>query len=221
MIRTIGCSWLCRQPCAPATCDLPVHDPEFRVLMVVATTMDNRWSGSCPPPVGCRTVGTSGRDRVDPSGPRLVSCLPVCAPFPARASRRPHPRSGLRACSRRFASTPSPYGGGWVGVTTVPWGCVDGRPRLGGTPVYDETVAAGCLRHWLWSRPSTLQPLSWMVEARPLRRGRARPQVHDQQERDISCRGAAQVPIPLITPQVPGVARGRGSGPPGSGKAPI
>ena len=30
--------------------------------------------------------------------------------------------------------------------------CTSGRPRLGGTPVVDEPVAAGYLRNWLWSR---------------------------------------------------------------------
>jgi hypothetical protein len=33
-----------------------------------------------------------------------------------------------------------------------PTGRAGGRPRLGGTPVVDEPVAAGYLRDWLWSR---------------------------------------------------------------------
>ena len=35
-----------------------------------------------------------------------------------------------------------------MGFTTEPWGCVCGRSRLGGTPVPDEIVAAGCLRDY-------------------------------------------------------------------------
>ncbi|GAA5133551.1 hypothetical protein GCM10023320_59890 [Pseudonocardia adelaidensis] len=38
--------------------------------------------------------------------------------------------------------------GGWVGITTEPWGCSGGRPRPAGTPVPDETASAGCPRNY-------------------------------------------------------------------------
>jgi hypothetical protein len=37
---------------------------------------------------------------------------------------------------------------GRVEIATGPWGCVGGRPRLEGTAVSDETVAAGCPRDY-------------------------------------------------------------------------
>ena len=43
---------------------------------------------------------------------------------------------------------PATCGRGRVGGTTEPRGCVGGRPRRGGTAVLDETVSAGCPRHY-------------------------------------------------------------------------
>jgi hypothetical protein len=62
------------------------------------------------------------------------------------------------------------------------------------------------------------QPRSWMIEARPSQgQGPTRrsmisrtgtPTAGVSPGQNTSCRGAAQVPIPLITPQIPDVARG-------------
>jgi hypothetical protein len=88
----------------------------------------------------------------------------VGAPFPAPDSPGPHaPALGCRR-ARRFTSTPSPCGGGWVGCTTESCGCSGGRPRRGGTPVRDETAAVRVLRDWLWSRRRPLAiPGTWGV----------------------------------------------------------
>ncbi len=43
---------------------------------------------------------------------------------------------------------PRTYRRGQVGRTTEPRGCAACRPRRGGTAVRDETVSAGCLRHY-------------------------------------------------------------------------
>jgi hypothetical protein len=210
MIRSSGCSWLCRQPWTTSTCDLPVHDPKLRVLTVAGTAMDNRYFGSCPPPVG----RLDGRAR---SCRSIVSAWSVARRW-ARRSRPgpPGARPVIRA-SRVVAPvrlTSSPCGGGWVGCTTVPWGCSGGRPRRGHRPV-STRPSCRVPRDRLWSRPSTPLPLPWMP--RPDHpRDRAHTWVHDQQDRDTNCRGAehqlqeaARVPVPLITPQNPGPARGR------------
>jgi hypothetical protein len=65
-------------------------------------------------------------DREKPCGGRAVpdrshARLPPLRPGPAL-------RSPPLVADHRSA-------GGWVGCTTGPWGCVDGRSRLGGTPV--------------------------------------------------------------------------------------
>src|SRR3954466_1871894 len=68
---------------------------------------------------------------------------PVGAPFPTRDARR---TARVQGCARvtpvRLA--PSPWRGAWVGCTTEFRGHPRSRPRLGGTPVRDESVAAGC-----------------------------------------------------------------------------
>jgi hypothetical protein len=81
----------------------------------------------------------------DPAGGRAVPGRPLPALPPAAGLARVRPGS----------STPSPRVGGWVGGTTGSSGCVDGRPRLSGTPVLDEPVPAGCARTIRWSRPHT------------------------------------------------------------------
>jgi hypothetical protein len=141
----------------------------------------------------CRSVGSS-----------LVGPLPVGAPFPARATRRP-PRDPGLACVP--AGSPRPVAlrswPGWVHYRTLG---VPGRPSpTGGHARSRRDRHCRVPRNRLWSRPSTPQPHSRMITAKTTA-GQGRVQVHDQQERDTSRRGAAQVPIPLITPQVPGLA---------------
>jgi hypothetical protein len=180
MIRSFGCSWLSRQPWTTASSDHVRRRSSGRGASGAIVSIGSVWSGT----------------------------RPVGAPFPARAAGRPPRDPGLAWGSLRFTSTPLPCGGGWVGCTTEPWGCVGGCPRLGGTPVLDETVAAGCHATGCGPDPPRPSPLPDDRGERPW--GRARGQVHDQQEWGTSRRGAAQVPIPLITPQLPGAASGRG-----------
>jgi hypothetical protein len=143
----------------------------------------------------CRSVGSS-----------LVGPLPVGAPFPARAARCP-PRDPGLACVP--AGSPRPVALrawlGWVHYRTVG---VRGRPSptRGHARSRRDRRRCGCHATGCGPDPPHIT-LPQMIESRPpgLRRG----QVRDQQERGTSRRGAAQVPIPLITPQVPGAASGR------------
>jgi hypothetical protein len=50
---------------------------------------------------------------------------------------------GILVCQRRSRRRRT-CGDGWVGIIAESRGCSGGRPRLGGTPVMDETVPAGC-----------------------------------------------------------------------------
>jgi hypothetical protein len=191
LIRSFGCSWSCRQPWAPDSSDL-------------ARRRSGAWTVGVR---SCRSIGSG-----------LVGYLPVGAPFPARAARRP-PRDPGFACvsASCIDSFALPGWLGWVHYRIVG---LRGRPS--------PTRAQACLRRdrrcrvprdWLWSRPSTPQPFSWMITARPLqgqgptrrsmisRTGTSAAGVSPRSEH-TSCRGAGQVPIPRITSEIPGVARG-------------
>jgi hypothetical protein len=199
MIRCIGCSWLCRQQCATDTRDLPVHDPELRVLMVVRA----------PRPVGRLAVG---RDRGGPAGRSgRLSAGGRAVPGPGRPA--PAPRSGPRGVLAR-----SPRPRRLVGVAALGALPNSGVARAA-VPVLRARLFSrspsllGAYATILWSRP--LHTL-WLLDDRgdtTTARGWARARVGDQQDRDTSCRGAAQVPILLITPRIPRLAGGRGTGP--------
>jgi hypothetical protein len=167
MIRSYGCSWSWGQPWTPDSSDL-------------ARGRSGAWTGQ-----SCRSIGSvrsanrrwARRSRPGPPGLRRV----------IRASRVVPPAG----------STPSPCGGGWVGFTTVPLGCVGGRPRRGHRPV-STRPSCRVPRNWLWSRPSTPAPLL-------NDHGRTTPvsgpaQLHDQLERGTNCRGV----FPVRTHQLPG-----------------
>jgi hypothetical protein len=77
---------------------------------------------------------------------------------------------------------PAPCGGGRVGGTTESRGCVESRPRLGGTPVSDETVPAGC--HATGCGPVSLTAATQIAQ--------------DRREWDMSCTHAVYVTYPLI-----------------------
>jgi hypothetical protein len=189
------------------------HDPKYRLLMAVATTMSTRYLRSCPPPIGRLAVGARS-GRVHRVG--LVEHLPW-----ARRSRPgpPGARRVIRA-SRVCPPVrldPSPCEGGWVGCTTVPWGCVGGRPRRGHRPVFDETVLPGATRPAVV--PTLHTPASLLDDhgqatpgSGPTRRPMISRTGHPLQGclpgQNASCRGAGRVLIPLITPQIPAVARG-------------
>jgi hypothetical protein len=115
---------------------------------------------SLPSPGGALTAQASNTRR-EKSG----TCVPrnAAALFPGwrglvvRLSwaRLGHPRSpvpGLRAGglgrSRFLRVRPLACRRGRVGIITEFRGCVSGRSRRGGTPYFDETVTAGCPRHY-------------------------------------------------------------------------
>jgi hypothetical protein len=183
MIRSFGCSWLSGQP----------------------------WTTASSDHVRRRSGGRGGSGAIVSIGSVWSGTRPVGAPFPARAAGRPPRDPGL---ARVPAGSPRPRrlvgvaGLGALPDPGVAWAAVpDWGARLFGTRPPPVWVP----RNRLWSRPSTPQPSPGCSRRTPL--GQGRGPVHDQQERGTSCRGAAQVPIPLITPQLPGAARRRGSGP--------
>jgi hypothetical protein len=139
------------------------------------------------------------RDRVDRVG--LVGRLPVGAPFPARAARCPPRDPGLAGVP---SGSPRPVAlGRWLGWVHYRTLGLRGRPSpTGGTPVVDETAASGATQPAVV--PTLHTPaLSRMITAKPPRDGAASRSI-DQQERAPAAGGAAPVPIPLITPQIPG-----------------
>jgi hypothetical protein len=147
----------------------------------------------------------------------LVSYTPVGAPFPARATRRP-PRDPGFACVCAGCLDPVALRGwlGWVHYRLVG---LRGRPSPTRAQArFRRDRPAGC--HATGCGPDPPHPALLLDDHGQTTPGSApHAQVHDQQERDInrrvsarskhiSCRGAGQVPILLITPQIPGVARG-------------
>jgi hypothetical protein len=76
-----------------------------------------------------------------PEGAKLPGARRSRPGTPGRTSTRP----GLpRAPPDRLDPRPGDVAG--VGFTTESCGCVGGRPRRGGTPVYDERVLPGATR---------------------------------------------------------------------------
>jgi len=82
--------------------------------------------------------------------------LPVGAPFP---TGRPVPSgpSWPRGRVLTFRCVLA-CAGGWVGFTTDPRGYVSGRPRLSGTPVFDETARPGATRPAVVTRHTPPRP---------------------------------------------------------------
>jgi hypothetical protein len=104
------------------------------------------------------------------------------------------------------ASTPSPCGVAGLGALPSPgvaWAAVPDA----GTGPFRRDRPAGC--HATGCGPDPPPPAPPLDDHGQTTPGTGtHAPVHDQQERDTSCRGAGQVPIPLITPQVPWVAGG-------------
>jgi hypothetical protein len=139
--------------------------------------MDNRYFGSCPPPV--RAPG--GRAAI------LVGTRPVGAPFPARATRRP-PAVWASGVVAPVHLDPFTLWGwlSWVHYRIVG---LRGRP----SPAWGHARSRRARRcwvplDWLWSRPSTPSPAPGRSR-RDHPRGRAHAQVHDQRDRDTNCTG--------------------------------
>jgi hypothetical protein len=132
------------------------------------------------------------------------------------ASRRhaPHTRPGGRGRDLGGARLPR-RDGGWVGCTTVPRGCLGGRPRRGGTPV--------CGRARRCRVPA---PLSGGAESphRPPPRAACRPgqtAIGLPGEQRPRCRAdQLLVPVPRNPPGFLPGRGGCGSGPPDSPWAP-
>jgi hypothetical protein len=106
------------------------------------------------------------------------------------------------ACSAR----PLTSGGGRVGITTGPWGCAGCRPRLGGTPVVDETVAARCHATGCGPVPPSVMTTK-KGTSRSARPGRTR----DRHNWDIAVKYGRHVPVSMILGAW--VAVGGGNGP--------
>jgi hypothetical protein len=109
------------------------------------------------------------------------------APEADRAQAR---ASGVAPCPPR----PRACGGGRVGRIADLRGCAGSRSRRGGTPVADEPVAAGYVRDWLWFRCACAgDQRTEAIREQPQPR-----ESDDRQNRDIGCKCAAHVTIPLI-----------------------
>jgi hypothetical protein len=158
-------------------------------------------SDHAPPPA--ERPGCVRRDRVDRVG--LVGPLPVGAPFPARIAGCP-PRDPGLARVPSGSPRPPPCGGGRVGCTTEPWGAWAAVPDWGARPLLTRPPRFGC--HATGCGPDPHTPaLSRMIEAKPPR-GRAAGRAVISRNGAPAAVDAAPVPIPLITPQTPGAARG-------------
>jgi hypothetical protein len=83
-----------------------------------------------------------------------------------------------------------------AGLAEVPThrGRAGGRPRLGGTPVGDESVAAGCLRDWLWS----VAPAKGCPQREASRDQYGLEGARDQRNWDLAAEYGRYVPASLI-----------------------
>jgi hypothetical protein len=144
------CIWTCdqRSGALDGLDDADVLRDIAREPSISSVAVRCRPGGSVPgsprrpaPSVGSWPDRRMSRWRAVP-GPRGTPIEHETRP-PVRSTASPRPRA---------------WAGGRVGFTAEFRGCADSRPRLGGTPVVDEPVAAGCLRNCLWFRSATWLP---------------------------------------------------------------
>jgi hypothetical protein len=122
----------------------------------------------------------------------------VGAPYPARAGPR-RARVGVLVCRSR-SHRPHTCGGGRVGITTEFRARLGGRPRLGGTPVRDETVPAGCPRNRRWSRSRPRLPPIRPRSAKPGHNGHIRPPCPGFGDHPPSRRVDLELPLFVVIP---------------------
>jgi hypothetical protein len=131
-------------------------------------------------PLGGRTGGRTGSNSARPfGGAARTGLAAVVSRGRARSPRdgcdRHPPGRRVRAPGSGADSVRGH--GGRLGFTTDLWGCAGGRSRRGGTPVHDETVAAGCPRHYpvVRSRARLFPGTVAVQDHVPLRPTRSRP----------------------------------------------